>query len=259
MSQHYSSFVHCARLSELLRRCQLMIQVQSHAVLRKEKRQDGAISEWWKHANICERVTLPSWCLAQDDHRSGTRQRKVVPVWELHYHLSHQLLQDVADFQGGAEQPALSSTPSKSLHADLFARARSLENKAVNPCPENVKAQCGSGSFGPHQCIRQLALIELVDHTLADLPLSHDSLLKEIHARRQDEACQCRVLTELIEAAVKRLIDYSQDSARGFANWRFLNMMVRDEQGNARTACDVSSAQSVIRQMVHTLAAAFEK
>ena len=129
----------------------------------------------------------------------------------------------------------------------------------MRPYPENVKAQCGSGSFGPHQCIRHLALIELVDHTLADLPLSHDSLLKEIHARRQDEACQCRVLIELIEAVVKRLIDYSQDSARGFANWRFLNMMMRDEQGNTRTACDVSSAQSVIRQMVHTLAAASEK
>ena len=133
MSLDSSSLVHCARLSELLRRCQLMIQVQSHAVLRKENRQDGAISEWWKHANICERVTLPSWCLAQDDHRSGTRQRKVVPVWELHYHLSHQLLQDVADFQGGAAQPALSSTPSKSLHADVFARARSQEKTSCAP------------------------------------------------------------------------------------------------------------------------------
>ena len=64
-------------------------------------------------------------------------------------------------------------------------------------------------------------------------------------------------MSELIEAAVQRLIQYSQDSARGYANWRFLNVTIKDGEGNARKVHDVPSAQGVIRQMAETLAAAF--
>ena len=173
-----------------------------------------------ENAKIFGRATLPSWSLALPGY-TYKRQRIQVQVWELHYHLSHELLQDVADFLSGAEQPAVASTPSKRLYIDFVTACRSLEEHALQPSPNSVRAECRSGSLGPHQCTRQLALIELPDKTLGDLPLSHESLLKEIHARRIHEESQCRVLSELIEAAVQQLIEYSQDRARGYASWRF--------------------------------------
>ena len=65
--------------------------------------------------------------------------------------------------------------------------------------------------------------------------------------------------SEIIEAAVKRLIHYSQVSARGYANGRLLNLTFKDGEGKGRDVHDVPSAQGVIRQMVETLATSFEQ
>ena len=84
--------------------------------------------------------------------------------------------------------------------------------------------------FAPHQCLRQLALIELPDKRYQDLPLDHEALLGLIREARASEVSHCEVLSEVKEAAVQRLIEYCRDSARAYANARIVNPKDRSDK-----------------------------
>ena len=95
-----------------------------------------------------------------------------------------------------------------------------------------------------------------------DLPLDHAALLNEIRSARDREECHCQVLSEVHEAAVQRLMQYSRDSTRGYANARFLNLTeTGSNDGPAKSVkCQSEvTAHAALRSMVEDLAEAFEK
>ncbi len=114
-----------------------------------------------------------------------------------------------------------------------------------------------------HQCLRQLALAELVGKECVDLPLDHDALLREVRHCRASEKCKCERTGEVEEAAVQRLIQYSRSTERVNANARFLDLKesYRDESGKdkaKKVETDVA-AQSALRDMARQLADACGK
>ena len=107
-----------ARVRELVRRCELMLEIQPYAVLQREKTVDGKITDWWLGAGASGRRVVPAWCVPQQG--SSPIKRSRMPVWELHYHLSHQLLRDVRAFLSGAAHPA-ERFPSKLTYVDFYS------------------------------------------------------------------------------------------------------------------------------------------
>jgi hypothetical protein len=157
-----------ARLRELRRRLELMSQVQPHHVLKNEKFDNSKVSNWWSAAGICEQPMVPKWCLFDESKSSATRVK--ISLWEFHYHLSHQLLREVDAFWDGDSHPVAQCDSTDRLYSDFFASCRSAERRTLEPFPARLVAQCRSGSFAPHHCLRQLALIECPNKTLKDIP-----------------------------------------------------------------------------------------
>ena len=95
-----------------------------------------------------------------------------------------------------------------------------------------------------------------------DLPLHHTALLTEIRSAREREECHCQVLSEVHEAAVQRLIQYSRDSTRAYANARFLNLTEtgsKDGPAKSMQCQSGATANAALRAMVEELAQAFDK
>ena len=117
----------------------------------------------------------------------------------------------------------------------------------MEPFPTRLDSQCGLGRFKPYQCLEQLALIEGVD-CQAEKIYRHADLLDRVCNQRQKEACDCQVLTEMLESAVQRLVNYSLDSRNACANARFLDL--RGTEAERREQ---------LKGMVHALADVLEK
>ena len=111
---------------------------------------------------------LPKWCLFDESKSSATQVK--ISLWEFHYHLSHQLLREVDAFCDGDSHPVAQCASTNRLYSDFFASCRSAERRILEPFPARLAAQCRSGSFAPHHCLRQLALIECPNKTLKDIP-----------------------------------------------------------------------------------------
>ena len=91
-------------------------------------------------------------------------------------------------------------------------------------------------------------------------PLDHAALLTEIRSAREREECHCQVLSEVHEAAVQRLIQYSRDSTRAYANARFLNLTEtgsNDDLAKSVKCQSEATAHAALRVMVEDLAQAF--
>ena len=112
----------------------------------------------------------------------------------------------------------------------------------MGPLHENFDLQ-RTAALNQHHCVRQLALIEFPDNRLEYLPLNHAALVQDILERRQQETCECSLLIEVYEVAARRLLEYSRDDARGYANARFLKLMVEDAEGKMRAVEDEAEAQ----------------
>ncbi len=117
----------------------------------------------------------------------------------------------------------------------------------------------------PHMCLRQLALVELVDKEYQDLPLDHGALLSEARCCRALEECECEAFSGVKEAAAQRLIQYIRCTERGHANARFLHLDLKeltgDEKGKIeKTAAEWNlAAQARLRDMVEQLEKTLEK
>ena len=83
--------------------------------------------------------------------------------------------------------------------------------------------------FNSHQCLRQLALIECPGVAFTDLPVGHVALLEYMRERREKETCEHVLWSDIRQAAIRRLAAYSRDDARGYANARFLKLVVADD------------------------------
>ena len=64
----------------------------------------------------------------------------------------------------------------------------------------------------------------MVDKTFTGLPHDHNTLLQELATHRANEGSQCRVLSEMQEEAVLRLVAYRKVDDNNFANARFLDL-----------------------------------
>jgi hypothetical protein len=213
---------------ELLRRLELMSAPQPLDDMQKERHEPQAgatkrrVTDWWRNAGIALKRSAPAWC------GCGRFQ---TPLATVHYDLSHQLLLDAEAFLSGVSPPARP----KQLYNDFFAMCRSPERRDLAPYPQHLDGQCRSHSFVPHQCLRQLALIELTESSYTDLPLDHGSLLGEVRRVRASEVSQCQVQSEVREAAVARLVKYGGHGDQAYANGRFLDLMeVSAQAGHGR-------------------------
>ena len=95
-----------------------------------------------------------------------------------------------------------------------------------------------------------------------DLLLHHTALLTEIRSAREREECHCQMLSEVHEAAVQRLIQYSRDSTRAHANARFLNLTEtgsKDGPAKSMQCQSGATANAALRAMVEELAQALDK
>ena len=97
--------------------------------------------------------------------------------------------------------------------------------------------------FDQHHCLRQLALIEFPERRLEYVPLSHAALVQDILERREQETCECRLWSEDRKAAARRLVEYSRDDARGYANARFLELTVENTDGRIKPVMNEAAAQ----------------
>ena len=96
--------------------------------------------------------------------------------------------------------------------------------------------------------MRLLALIELVDIPFWKLPHDYDRLLSMVLERRQQESCDCEVLSEMLEGAEQRLIAYSADPTWSYTHAQFLKL-----------TGTIMDRQRQVRDMVQKLAEAFQK
>ena len=138
---------------------------------------------------------------------------------------------------------------------------RSPERRDLAPFPQHLDGQCRSHSFVPHQCLRQLALIELTESSYTDLPLDHGSLLGEVRRVRASEVSQCQVQSEVREAAVARLVQYGGHGDQAYANGRFLDLKEAPAQpghGRGKGVENALAAHSAARRLVERLAAALQ-
>ena len=223
---------------------------------------------WRKHSGVFKRFWIPEWCRME-----GVNARGYMPASVIQYDLCHRLLLEINAFLRGEALPH-HMRGAKLTYSEFFAACASKsgdasQSDALMPFPAHLAEQCGFGVFSPGQCLRQLALIIAVDKQYTDLPLDHGALLKEMRRCIDNESVQCSVLSEMHNAAAQRLIEYSRDSSRCFANARFLNLHELAMEpaadsgphpaGERRKVETELAAQTALRRMVETLAEVLEQ
>ena len=160
--------------------------------------------------------------------------------------MSHVLLDDIDRFLSDGTHLACRAAPGKQHVTNFFNACRDPDRCVL----------------APFQCLRHLALIEMVDKMFTDLPHDHNSLLQELATHRANEKAQCELLSEMQEEAVLRLVAYKDVDDNCFANARFLDLKDAVEEG---VDCKVSkvmselAAETSLRKMVKDLNDALEK
>ena len=151
--------------------------------------------------------------------------------------------EEVRHYLSGDAHPA---QPHRRSFIEFYSGCRSAKQRRYEPFQTSCEWQTSSGPFRPFQCLRLLTLIELVDRPFWKLPHDDNKLLSMLLAQRQQETCHCELLSEMLEAAVRRLIAYSADPTWSYAQAQFLKL-----KGTAM------GRERQLRDMVQTLAEAF--
>ena len=103
-----------------------------------------------------------------------------MPEAALHYDLTCLWLREVDAWAGGGSHPADTAQPmsaqvgdaagaaaaQRRLYSDFFASCGCPKRCLLEPFPALESQQCRSDRFVPHQCLRQLALIENTEFRL---------------------------------------------------------------------------------------------
>ncbi len=254
--------------AELIRKMELLSELRTQEVYKKEryieskeprKRQE---TDWWQRAGIIVKPHKPIWCSVAGFEHDDAWHRAIATVPFIHYQLTCIALEDLDAWTSGDTHPAYTTGSQQRLYNDFFSACRSPQRRLLEPFSELLHNPCRSRNFKPHQCLRQLALIELKGTDYMNLPLRYDALLTLIENRRENEEHQCQVLSEMHEAAVQRLIEYSRDVSNICANARFLNLQetLSEDGANKTIQCQTEvAAQTTLRSMVRQLAQAFDK
>ena len=264
---------HCYR--ELCRRIDLMLSDPLRDTLLEEryekappsteKKQKEAEppkkrpSDWWMNAGIIQRPGFRFSCTAAEGKMS---KHGKVSLTLMHYLLSHVLLDDIRRFLSDGTHLACRAAAGKQLYIDFFTACRDPDRQVLAPWPASEELQTGTSTFKPFHCLRHLALIEMVDKKFTDLPHDHNTLLQELATHRANEESQCRLLSEMQEKAVLRLLAYWKVDDNSFANARFLDLKEAVGEGGDPQVSKVVSelaAETSLRKMVKDLNDAFEK
>ena len=186
---------HCYR--ELCRRIHVMLSDPSRAMLLEERYEKAfpntkkkakeavlpkkRLSDWWMNAGIILEPKIPASCTAAEDKK---QKRSKVSLNLMHYIMSHVLLDDIRRFLSDGTHLACRAAPGKQHIADFFNACRDPDRRALATWPASEELQTGTSTFKPFQCLRHLALIEMVDKTFTDLPHDHNTLLQELASYR---------------------------------------------------------------------------
>ena len=244
----------------LLRAADFLAAVKTVAIYKAELPLQ-ALPAWSKRAGVVFQPQKPAWCAAAGLQNSKQPQQ-YMQADAIHYDLTCLWLREVDAWSGGGSHPADAATAQCRPYGDFFAACRCPKRRLLEPFPAFESHQSHSRRFVPHQCLRQLALIEMVDSEYIDLPLDDAALLCAIQDTRANEEHHCQVLSEVHEAAVRRLVEYSCKTDRVCANARFLNLVEpvgADGVGKLRPCQTEASAQTAVRRMIDTLVRAFDK
>lgn len=195
---------------ELMRFLHLMSQYQPKRVYMQEKN-----TKWWKDAGISKQHTIPQWC--QEGRGSQQRSLLHTTLANIRYRFICIALKSARAFLSDGTHLACEELSKKGLYYDFFTSCSSAEKRDFEPYPEKLRFRSSLPHFKPFDCLRQLALIECVGQDFDDLPPEDEELLSAIHSRRANESSTCRVLSELHEAAIQRLIEYSDCDAHAYA------------------------------------------
>ena len=211
-------------------------QVQEEA---HDKRRTKRHTERWRNSGIQLQRKVPA------DLNNGSAEYERIPLPWMQYCLMHAVHEEVNDLLIGNSNPAQTK---RRIFVDFFAGCRSTEQRRFEPFTTSPHELTGCGQYTTWQCWRLLALIELVDTPFWKLPHDHGTLALKVQSQRQQEQCDCEVLSEMLEAAVQRLVVYSEDPEWAYARAQFLKLK----------GTDVARREQ-LKRMVHRLAAAFQK
>ena len=201
---------------------------------RKPDEKRPKVTTWWLRSGALLSPQIPSWCAKSSQQTTKTQCK--TPVGVLCYDLAHELLMEMRRARDGAGAAPRAAHAREQQFMDFFANCRDGDKRGRLPFPDSLDGQRGVHGFKPHQCVRQLALIELSDAKYADLPLDHAALLERVsEIRRQAGEAASRDLSseKVEEMAAERLFSYSKDADRGHSNARFLDL--RLPPGEKRT------------------------
>ena len=221
---------------ELIRGLKAIVGLPSVTALMPLKHnEDGTPSNIWRQAGIHIQMKPLSQVIRQVR----------IPLAVLHHNYYHACHQEIETIFSDDPHPA---EPKKRIYADFYAACRSPDQRQLEPFTTSFATQCGSRRFRPYQCIEQLALIELVDMSVEKLPYTYNKIQNLIRVARNEETCECQVLSQVLDSAVQRLCSYCNDPTWADEHARFVGV-----QGTA------TERQGKLRSMVQTLADAFEK
>ena len=221
---------------ELIRGLKAIVGLPSVTALMPLKHnEDGIPSNIWRQAGIQIQMKPLSQVIRQVR----------IPLAVLHHNYYHACHQEIETIFSDDPHPA---EPKKRIYADFYAACRSPDQRQLEPFTTSFATQCGSRRFRPYQCIEQLALIELVDMSVEKLPYTYNKIQNLIRVARNEETCECQVLSQVLDSAVQRLCSYCNDPTWADEHARFVGV-----QGTA------TERQGKLRSMVQTLADAFEK
>ncbi len=217
----------------------------------------GSDPEWWASAGCSKRCTVPAWC-------SPTTRSHKTPAQILHYNLSHRALLDADAVLHGLRAEASVPSAKKILKLEFFAMLRDPLRRDAAPYPQHLASQCGLGKgFLPHQCLRQLALIQMPGEVYQGLPLDHARLLANVVdcCRSETLPVGCIALSDVKCRATRRHLEYADVPDNCFSNARFLSLAKRkpcDERSLTTLVEDRAEAEAVIEHWVGTFLAALE-
>ena len=209
----------CSPPADLVRILHVIAQVPAESVIVKEKSEEAKgtgktkrQTVRWRNSGIRLRPRMPS------NWNSGIAEQTKIPLPLLQYCLMHAVHEEVCDCLSGDTHPI---QPKKRLFIDFYSGCRSAEQRRYEPFQTSCEWQTSSGPYRPFQCLRLLALIELVDTPFWKLPHDHNRLLSMVLAQRQQESCDCEVLSEMLDAAEQRLIAYNAKPTWSYAQAQF--------------------------------------
>ena len=136
------------------------------------------MTDWWFNANVVCQVTVPAWC-------NGKGGKGYVTLSRMIYDLSHELILDIQDFVTSGEYRTRKVGPERPHYVTFFAALRSPEQRVCAPYPQDLHLQPGTHTYRPFQCLRQLALIELVGVKYTELPKDHSDLVQRVSSGGQ--------------------------------------------------------------------------